>query len=188
MIFAKTQKCAFFRGLREKIGVKTNYNIKQISTNNVSKSSTSTNRRSTRNSNIITTTNNIETIKNNNLGSILSGYVRCYVEDYMSMKQHTSIRVLFPSNQVIFENHQPIHQLQLSNLKYNVFDCIIDTAPNHDWIKQSLTYTDMKHALTRGNFGSYIIVNDDKVENERGESILLTWREVMLGKSKGVQV
>ena len=104
------------------------------------------------------------------------------------MNEDASIRVLFPENQVIFEDHQPIHQGQLSTFKYNVFDCTIDTAPNYEWIKQSLTYTDIKHALTRGNYGSYIIVNDNTDPSKRGESILLTWREVLLGKSTGVQV
>ena len=66
--------------------------------------------------------------------------------------------------------------------------CIIDTAPNYKWIKQSLTYTDIKHALTHGNYGSCIQVNDDTHQSKRGELILLTWREVLLGKSTGVQV
>ena len=81
------------------------------------------------------------------------------------------------------------HPQELSSSKFDVFDCIINITPNYDWVKQSLTYTDMKHALSRGNYGSYIQVNDGRNKcNESSESILLTWREVLLGKSTSFSI
>jgi hypothetical protein len=122
------------------------------------------------------------------MGYLLSGYIRCYLEDFMALKAKSSIRVLCPSDQNIFEDHKPIHQVQLSSSKFNVFDCIIDATPNYEWVKQSLTYTDIKYALTRGNYGSYIQVTNNNTQSHTGESVLLTWREVLLGRSTGVQV
>ena len=173
------------------IYLKGNYNIKRISCKSNHGASTNT-RRSSRNTNTNRSMQPNEALSdssiNNEIGSILTGYVRCYLEDYMALKEKSSIRVLCPSDQILFEAHEPIHQVQLSSSKFNVFDCIIDTAPNYEWVNQSLTYTDIKHALTRGNYGSYIQVTDDRSKTNRGESVLLTWREVLLGKSTGVQV
>ena len=103
---------------------------------------------------------NLHCSDSNEIGSILLGFVQCYVKDYITLEKYSSIRVLFPSDQIVFESHQPIHQVQLSSSKFNVFDCVINTAPNYDWVQQSITYTDMKHTLTRGNHGSYIQITD----------------------------
>ena len=148
-----SSKVDYSKDYLRQIGVylKGNYNIKRI-TNKTQSSFKSNNRRSGRNLNKDTTVqhnNGIHPSSNEkDVGSILSGYVRCYVEDYMSLQENTSIRLLYPSDQIIFEDHEPIHQLQLSSSKFDVFDCVINTAPNYNWVNQSLTYKDIKHALT----------------------------------------
>jgi hypothetical protein len=146
------------------IYLKGNYSIKRITKNKKQQCNATQNRRSSRNANpaistIQTLPNNTVTPNMHKVGSVLSGYVRCYVEDFMSLQQNTSIRVLFPSDQNIFEHHEPLEQVQLLSSKFDVFDCVVNTTPNYDWVKQSLTYTDIKHALTIGNYGSYIQVN-----------------------------
>ena len=165
--------------------MKGNYNIKRI-TNKKQRAVDTNNRRSVRTFN---KNNSLQQpSKQEDVGSILSGYVRCYVEDYMSLQDNACIRLLYSSDQIIFEDHQPIHQLQLSSSKFDVFDCVVNTAPNYEWVNQSLTYKDIKHAFTRGNYGSYIQIDDGKDPFIKSDSILLTWREVLLGKSTGVQV
>jgi hypothetical protein len=170
------------------IYLKGNYNIKRISSKSNTTSSTNT-RRSNRNTSRGPTDLSLcENASNNDIGSLLSGYVRCYLEDFMALKAKSSIIVLCPPEKTLFDAHQPKHQVELSSIKYDIFDCTVHASPNYDWVNQSLTYTDIKHALTRGNYGSYIQVNDDHSNSEGSESILLTWREVLLGKSTGVQV
>ena len=102
------------------IYLKGNYNIKRISCKSNHGASTNT-RRSSRNTN---TNRSMQPNKalsdssiNNEIGSILTGYVRCYLEDYMALKEKSSIRVLCPSDQILFEAHKPIHQVQLSSSK-----------------------------------------------------------------------
>ena len=156
----KATKVDYKKDYLRQIGIylKGNYNIKRI-TNKSKESNMTTNRRSARNTRQSSTipqntTSTTDVTDTNQIGSILSGYVRCYVEDYMALQKHSSIRVLFPSDRIVFDSHQPIHQVQLSSSKFNVFDCVINTSPNHEWVQQSITYSDMKHALTRGNYGS----------------------------------
>ena len=59
-------------------------------------------------------------------------HARHCVEDRMPVIEGVSVRLLLPSDQVIFEDHQPHHQAQSSALKCSALDCIVGTALNYE--------------------------------------------------------
>ena len=91
--YSKTNIEDYGKDYLRQIGIylKGNYNIKRISSK-YNKAASNTNRRSTRNTSINTSSNSTQsTSDKSKIGSILSGYVRCYLEDYMSLKEKSSI-------------------------------------------------------------------------------------------------
>ena len=124
---------------------------------------------------------------NQKKGSLLSGRTRFYLEECVPLKEKSYIRVLLPSDHVVFESYQPVHETQTPSSKLSALDCTIEESPNYNWVKKSLAYAGTKHSLTRGNCGSCAQVNDDHNHAQLGESTLLTWIEVLLGKLTGVQ-
>ncbi len=183
--------------------LKTNFSIKQP---NNKRKGTSSRLRHTRSSSTSSSTTILSHMVGNNSNDLsvvgsnvapdasspkhiinLSSYHRCYVEDYMSLNVGETILVLLPNNCKLdrelkeYENHCSCIQFD-KKATYNIYTCLIKSAPHNHRVVQSMTYADLSHGFGRGNYGCYIALAGT------GYSFLLTWYEVLQGRNNGTQV
>ena len=176
------------------ISLRTNFNIKsrRKKQNNQSIHTSATsqlNRRKLRSStNSVTTLNSspclpIPSLSTENLPNndkVLGGYLRCYIEDFMSINRGHDVIILIPKLDNLLSDMSPLNEIQIGKASFRLFKGEVINSPKADSVQNGITNSDLIKGFGNDNYGSYIKIGHD--------SILLTWNEVMNGKQTGIQI
>ncbi len=134
----------------------------------------------------------------------LWGKNRCLVEDSMVMKPQTEVVLLVPTNfpnikDILnaFRDNSPqiaVHGMSVGTsetvlndgrVQFYIIQGVVATAPKCDEV-QNGGIADISHAFGIGNFGSNIVLFNDK--GDEIYQLLITWREVYESRIHGIQV
>ena len=123
----------------------------------------------------------------------INNYLRCYVEDFMTLGVGSSIIILVPTSELEVENTiwkellssdiqcSPIQFTKRSYLGYNG---IVNTNPIISNVKNGMHVSDYESGFNNHNYGCNIKFDSESTSI----SILITWTLVLSGKTTGVQV
>ena len=116
----------------------------------------------------------------------LSGWLRCYVENFMLLEESKEIIIIWPQQNTTFQDyaHKPII---IGNSTFNKYYARIIASPYSDKIQDWMCIHDINIGFGNGKYVCYISLTG-KNQNSISIRHLLTWTEVLNGGILGIQV
>ena len=91
----------------------------------------------------------------------LSGFLRCYVEDFMLLEENKHIIVLRSQKADPYQEYSP-ETILIGNVIFNKYNATIVSSPYVDKIQEGMCIADVKFGFWKCNYGSYIQIVDNE--------------------------
>lgn len=93
-----------------------------------------------------------------NNDELLGGYLRCYVEDFMSINSGHDVILLIPKSDNIVSHLNANQDIQIGSTLFNLFKGKVMNSPKAELVKNGISNSDLINGFGKDNYGSYLLI------------------------------